>query len=149
MKRKVRTPFIPIASFLPLRFMMSHLTRGTKVGLMADETGDGDDELLASLLESELVSDASDTEQVIPLILLHLPQLLGFSWGGFLLSFHKLIHRLILSIGQEDVNDEQRPIKKQRLEKGENSCAQIDTGLFSKIPPELFHHIFKFLSSEV
>ncbi|RRT37086.1 hypothetical protein B296_00035858 [Ensete ventricosum] len=26
---------------------------------------------------------------------------------------------------------------------------RIETGSFSKIPPELFHHIFKFLSSEV
>lgn len=25
----------------------------------------------------------------------------------------------------------------------------IETGFFSKIPPELFHHILKFLSSEV
>lgn len=26
---------------------------------------------------------------------------------------------------------------------------RIETGFFSKIPPELFHHILKFLSSEV
>lgn len=26
---------------------------------------------------------------------------------------------------------------------------RIDTGCFSKVPPELFHHILKFLSSEV
>lgn len=26
---------------------------------------------------------------------------------------------------------------------------RIETGVFSKIPPELFHHILKFLSSEV
>lgn len=26
---------------------------------------------------------------------------------------------------------------------------QIETGFFSRIPPELFRHIFKFLSSEV
>ncbi|XP_078173216.1 F-box family protein isoform X1 [Carex rostrata] len=82
------------------------------LGFMADEIEDGDDELLASLLESELVSDASDNEQ------------------------------------QEGENDEQRQLKKQRLERGESSSVQIDTGLFGKIPPELFHHIFKFLSSE-
>ncbi|KAJ4804006.1 F-box protein SKIP31 [Rhynchospora pubera] len=78
---------------------------------MADEIGDGDDELLVSLLESELFSDPSDSER-------------------------------------EGVNDEERRVKKQRLEKGGISCAQIETGFFSKIPPELFHHIFKFLSSE-
>lgn len=45
------------------------------LGFMADEIEDGDDELLASLLESELVSDASDNEQqVIPLILRSPPQ---------------------------------------------------------------------------
>lgn len=26
---------------------------------------------------------------------------------------------------------------------------RIDTGIFSKVPPELYHHILKFLSSEV
>ncbi|XP_068649639.1 F-box protein SKIP31-like [Aristolochia californica] len=49
-----------------------------------------------------------------------------------------------------------RPSKRPRLENEGTSLAvclcrapaQIETGIFRKIPPELFHHIFKFLSSE-
>lgn len=69
------------------------------LGFMADEIEDGDDELLASLLESELVSDASDNEQqVIPLILRSPPQFRVLVFF-FLFSFHKLVHRFVLPIG--------------------------------------------------
>lgn len=59
---------------------------------MADEIEDGDDELLASLLESELVSDASDNEQqvIISLILRSPPQFRVYR------LVHKLVHRFVL-----------------------------------------------------
>lgn len=83
---------------------------------------DEEDEFLAQFLESEVLSDVSD-------------------------------------------QDEEREAKRARLGKevdeGETSVgvrdtpcgrvgaqARIETGFFCKIPPELFHHILKFLSSE-
>lgn len=38
--------------------------------------------------------------------------------------------------------------EKRRQAKGKAVAPQIDTGMFSNIPPELFLQIFKFLSSE-
>lgn len=38
--------------------------------------------------------------------------------------------------------------EKRRQAKGKAVAPQIDTGLFSNVPPELFLQIFKFLSSE-
>ncbi|XP_068634087.1 F-box protein SKIP31-like isoform X2 [Aristolochia californica] len=62
----------------------------------------------------------------------------------------------ILSEASDQESKITRPSKRPRLEKESTSLAachrrptaQIETGIFSKIPPELFHHIFKFLSSE-
>jgi len=74
---------------------------------------------------------------------------------------------------QEEVNVEEPKAKRKRTNKVESSkqstiqCSgssskpknyaannavvprRIETGFFSKVPPELFHHILKFLSSEV
>lgn len=74
---------------------------------------------------------------------------------------------------QEEENVEEPKAKRKRIEEAEiteqgikqssgsssepknsgvnNGVAprRIETGFFSKIPPELFHHILKFLSSEV
>lgn len=74
---------------------------------------------------------------------------------------------------QEEVNVEEPKAKRKRIEEVETSnqssiqCSgssskpknygannavmprRIETGFFSKVPPELFHHILKFLSSEV
>ncbi|XP_068650045.1 F-box protein SKIP31-like [Aristolochia californica] len=62
----------------------------------------------------------------------------------------------ILSEASEQESKFTRPSKRPRLENEGTSLAvcpcrapaQIETGIFQKIPPELFHHIFKFLSSE-
>jgi hypothetical protein len=66
---------------------------------------------------------------------------------------------------QEDAKTEEEPkAKRVRVNENENKeggsssnnnnnkrsmLKRIETGLFSKIPPELFPHILKFLSSEV
>lgn len=41
-----------------------------------------------------------------------------------------------------------REEERRRQAKGKAVAPQIDTGMFSSIPPELFLQIFKFLSSE-
>ncbi|KAJ3672564.1 hypothetical protein LUZ60_007285 [Juncus effusus] len=46
--------------------------------------------------------------------------------------------------GNSKEEEDAPPLKKKRVER----AAQIDSGIFSSVPPELFHHIFKFLSSE-
>lgn len=67
---------------------------------------------------------------------------------------------------QEDAKTEEEPkAKRARVNENENKeeggsssnnknnnrslLKRIETGLFSKVPPELFPHILKFLSSEV
>lgn len=67
---------------------------------------------------------------------------------------------------QEDAKTEEEPkAKRVRVNENENKeeggsssnnknnnrslLKRIETGLFSKVPPELFPHILKFLSSEV
>ncbi|RYQ81311.1 hypothetical protein Ahy_Scaffold1g107277 isoform C [Arachis hypogaea] len=95
-----------------------------------------EDETLAHFLESEVLSETSD---------------------------------------QEEENPEEPEPKRKRVEEAESSKEgakqslssnsllepknysvnnvvvpkRIETGSFSKVPPELFHHILKFLSSEV
>ncbi|WOL13204.1 F-box protein SKIP31 isoform X3 [Canna indica] len=43
---------------------------------------------------------------------------------------------------------EEESSQRQNWNRAPFALRQIETGIFSKIPPELFHHIFKFLSSE-
>jgi hypothetical protein len=74
---------------------------------------------------------------------------------------------------QEEENAEEHKAKRKRIEEAESNnqgtkqssgsssepknCVvnnavvprRIETGFFSKVPPELYHHILKFLSSEV
>ena len=45
-------------------------------------------------------------------------------------------------------NKRMRREERRRQAKGKAVAPQIDTGMFSSIPPELFLQIFKFLSSE-
>ncbi|XP_072966307.1 F-box protein SKIP31 [Typha angustifolia] len=62
-----------------------------------------------------------------------------------------LAHFLESQILSGPPEPDQEAAKRQRLDgegSHQRSRAQIDTSLFSKIPPELFHHILKFLSSE-
>ncbi|KAH7553363.1 hypothetical protein ACOSP7_029948 [Xanthoceras sorbifolium] len=48
-----------------------------------------------------------------------------------------------------DAEEEERKSKKLRVEEGSGSgSGRIESGIFGKIPPELFPHILKFLSSE-
>ncbi|ONK58873.1 uncharacterized protein A4U43_C08F610 [Asparagus officinalis] len=55
----------------------------------------------------------------------------------------------ILSVSSADNDQDEKPPKRLRIEEGSsNRSSRIDSGSFSKIPPEIFHHIFKFLSSE-
>lgn len=49
---------------------------------------------------------------------------------------------------EEEQNKRMRREEKRRQAKGKAVAPQIDTGMFSSIPPELFLQIFKFLSSE-
>ncbi|KAK6934076.1 F-box domain [Dillenia turbinata] len=104
---------------------------------------DEDDQNLAHFLESEVLSLLSDSERdehhehvptttrgesAPPTKRLRLLD----SNGNRASSSSSLLSPLSLSLGQS------------------NSCSprQIESGIFSKIPPELFHHILKFLSSE-
>ncbi|XP_072994050.1 F-box protein SKIP31 isoform X2 [Typha latifolia] len=62
-----------------------------------------------------------------------------------------LAHFLESQILSGPPEPDQEAAKRQRLDgegSHQRSRAQIDTSLFGKIPPELFHHILKFLSSE-
>nr|CAB3471406.1 unnamed protein product [Digitaria exilis] len=52
------------------------------------------------------------------------------------------------SSSEGEQNKRMRMEEKRRQAKGKAVAPQIDTGMFSSIPPELFLQIFKFLSSE-
>ncbi|XP_039135250.1 F-box protein SKIP31 isoform X1 [Dioscorea cayenensis subsp. rotundata] len=87
---------------------------------MADT--DDEDEVLAHFLESEILSDAP-------------------------LSQDDGEKEAVESI------ESRRPLKKPRVEETEGRSSKappspIESGIFGKIPPELYHHILKFLSSE-
>ncbi|GAB4857980.1 hypothetical protein Ancab_015884 [Ancistrocladus abbreviatus] len=93
---------------------------------------DDEDEILAHFLESEILSEASDQEEEIetddrPLKRLHM---------------------------EDDVVDCVNGSKSGALSQYTSSSnskmatGRIDSEILSKIPPELFHHILKFLSSE-
>ncbi|OAY79151.1 F-box protein SKIP31 [Ananas comosus] len=110
---------------------------------MADRVGedggdDDDDEFLANFLESEILSGDPDPAPA--------------PHKGFL----AVSRPHWLDSSQEEATDAAeavaRPSKRIRVESesshAQRSRAQIDSGFFSKIPPELFHSIFKFLSSE-
>lgn len=51
---------------------------------------------------------------------------------------------------QEEEKDKERPPKRPRVEqnRGNSNSRRIDDGFFARVPPELFPHILKFLSSE-
>lgn len=113
---------------------------------MADpaSTGaDDDDILLASFLESEILSAGLD--QVIVSFFL-------FQFQDLLVSEYYVRFRASLMVvmwPQEDTS-KVRPAKRLRSDEGsQTEASQIGTGTFGNIPPELFNHIFKFLSSEV
>ncbi|OAY79147.1 F-box protein SKIP31 [Ananas comosus] len=105
---------------------------------VGEDGGDDDDEFLANFLESEILSGDPDPAPA--------------PHKGFL----AVSRPHWLDSSQEEAPDAAeavaRPSKRIRVESesshAQRSRAQIDSGFFSKIPPELFHSIFKFLSSE-
>nr|CAD1820835.1 unnamed protein product [Ananas comosus var. bracteatus] len=97
---------------------------------VGEDGGDDDDEFLANFLESEILSGDPDPAPAPTRVRV---------WA------------------REEAPDAAeavaRPSKRIRVESESSHAqrgraAQIDSGFFSKIPPELFHSIFKFLSSE-
>jgi hypothetical protein len=90
-----------------------------------------EDDNLAKLLESEILSEVSDQEEEIiekEEDILPKPK-----------RFRIDEENSIRSIKSSGVSD---------FLKNRTNPRRIDTGCFSNVPPELFHHILKFLSSE-
>ncbi|CAL9071188.1 unnamed protein product [Musa textilis] len=85
--------------------------------------GDDDDDVLASFLESEILS--GDQEETSAARASKRPR-----------------------IEEESSRQEIRDRASRLTPPPPLPPRQIETGIFGKIPPELFHHIFKFLSSE-
>ena len=59
---------------------------------------------------------------------------------------------MLSTLQEKEAAAEQPQAKRLRVDGEESKRSapkRIETGIFSKIPPELFHHILKFLSSEV
>ncbi|PIA40275.1 hypothetical protein AQUCO_02500164v1 [Aquilegia coerulea] len=89
-----------------------------------------EDETLANFLESEILSEVSDQEEMKT----DLPPL-----------------KKKVRFNDDNDDDEAKSSSsgcRTIISMDKNVPRLIDTGLFSKIPPELFHHILKFLSSE-
>ncbi|KAK7406990.1 hypothetical protein VNO78_08628 [Psophocarpus tetragonolobus] len=93
---------------------------------------DDEDDYLAQFLESEVLSEASDEEEEN----VEEPK-----------AKRKRLEEEAESTEQK-LSSDSSSVSKNILVNNGVVPRRIETGYFSKIPPELFHHILKFLSSE-
>lgn len=85
---------------------------------------DDEDDNLAHFLESEVLSEVSDQED------------------NNMMADEPQAKRIRIEEGTSSSSTT------RSKSNNKNTLRTIETGIFSKIPPELFHHILKFLSSE-